>query len=325
MDTKDRKILYALDKNARESFTQIGKTTHLAPESVRYRINNYVREEKVKYFLTVIDSAKLGASYYDIFLKLQNVDIKKKQEVISFLINNPNITWVADIEGIFDIAFIVMVQNQLELQRLMEQINQQFSSLIMKKTIAINLKGEFLQRDYLINKKREELISTKNKKIQLEYSPSTSIIELEELDKALCRLLANNSRMNSVELGERLKVSPDTIMLHIKKLQELKIISGYTIILNNAKINQLHYKLLIYINNTSPDKTNKLLSYIRLNNRVIALIHTLAEWDYEIDIEVENVNQLKEFTMNLTNNFSDIIKDYDSIRIVEMPKYNFFP
>ncbi|MGV8086024.1 MAG: Lrp/AsnC family transcriptional regulator [Candidatus Woesearchaeota archaeon] len=325
MDIKDRKILYELDKNARESFTQLGKATHIAPESARYRINNYIKEDIIKYFLTVIDSAKLGASYYDIFLKLQNVDLKKKKEIISFLVNSPNITWVADIEGMFDIAFIVMVQNQLELQKLMEQINQQFSSSIMKKTIAINLKGEFLRRDYLINKKREESISTKTKKIQLEYSPSTSIITLEDLDKQICRLLSNNSRMNSVELGKKLNVSPDTIMLHIKKLQEQKIISGYTIILNNEKINQLHYKLLLYINNTSQDKTNKLIAYIKMNNRVIAVIKTLAEWDYEIDIEVDSVNQLKEFTMELTNNFSEIIKDYNTIRIVDMPKYNFFP
>lgn len=325
MDLKDRKILYELDKNARESLTQIGKIVQMSPESVRYRVNNLIKEGTIKYFLTVIDSAKLGASYYDIFLKLQNVDAKKKKEVISFFTNSPNVTWMADIEGIFDIAMIIMVQNQLELQQLIEQMNQKFSSVIMKKTIAINLKGEFFKRDYLINKKRQELNQSKDKKTQLEYNPITTITKLDDLDVKICQLLANNSRINSVELGSKLNISADTVMLHIKKLQEHHIISGFTIIIDNEKINQLHYKILLYTNNNSQDKTNTLLSHIRLNNRVIAVIHTLAEWDYEIDIEVENVNQLKEFTMNLTNNFSDIIKDYDTIRIVDMPKYNFFP
>lgn len=50
-------------------------------------------------------------------------------------------------------------------------------------------------------------------------------------------------------------------------------------------------------------------------------IQTLAEWDYEIDIEVENLNQLREFIMSLTKDFSGIIKDYRSIRVMDMPKY----
>lgn len=325
MDAKDRKILYELDKNSRESFTRIGKLAQVAPESVGYRVKNYLKEGIIKYFLTIIDSTKLGASYYDVFIKLQNVDSKKKKEVMSFFINNPSITWMADLEGMFDIAMIIKVQNQLELQRVMKQINQKFSSVMMKKTLAINLKGEFFRRDYLVNKKRLELASTKQKKTELEYAPTEKVIEIDEKDTEICRLLANNSRMTSVEIGQKLKISADTAVLRIKKLQKQGIISGFTLILDNEKINQLHYKILLYLNNSSEEKTNRLLSFIRNNNQVIALISTLAEWDYEIDLEVSNVNQLKDFTMELTNNFSGIIKDYNTLRIVDMPKYNFFP
>lgn len=325
MDAKDRKILYELDKNSRESFTRIGKLAQIAPESARYRINNYAKEGIIKYFLTIIDSTKLGASYYDIFIKLQNVDSKKKKEMMSFFINNPSITWMGDLEGMFDIAMIIKVQNQLELQRVMKQINNKFSSVIMKKTLAINLKGEFLRRDYLVNKKRLEVPVSKNRKTELEYAPTEKIIEIDDTDAEICRLLANNSRMTSVEIGQKLRISADTAVLRIKKLQKQRIISGFTIILDNEKINQLHYKILLYLNNSSEEKTSRLLFFIRNNNQVIALISTLAEWDYEVDLEVSNVNQLKDFTMELTNNFSDIIKDYDTLRIVEMPKYNFFP
>jgi DNA-binding Lrp family transcriptional regulator len=96
-------------------------------------------------------------------------------------------------------------------------------------------------------------------------------------------------------------------------------------VLDNEKIDQLHYKILIYLNNKSEDEIRKMLSFVKSNNRVIAIIKTLAEWDYEIDLEIENVKQLQDFTMQLTKNFSGIIRDYLTIRVIEMPKYNFYP
>jgi len=322
MDKKDRRILYELDKNSRATFQQIGKATGLAPETVRYRINTYQKEQTIKYFLTVIDAAKLGYSYYDIYIKLQNVDEKKKSEFITYFKESPEVTWIANIEGVYDLAMIIMVRNQLELQSLMEEVSQKFSALIMKKSIAINLRGEFLRRDYLTGKQREEL---GKKKTVLEYSALKETKEIDETDEKICRLIAKDSRISSVEIAKEIGISADTVVLRLRKMQESRIISGYSIILNNEKINQIHFKLVLFLNNISEEKTRKLLSFIRMNNKVIAIIKTLAEWDYEIDLELESINQLKEFTMALTNQFSDIIRDYSTIRILDMPKYNFYP
>ena len=61
-----------------------------------------------------------------------------------------------------------------------------------------------------------------------------------------------------------------------------------------------------------------------LHEKESVLIKTLAEWDYEVDLELENVEQLKEFTMDLTSQFSSLIRDYSSIRIIDMPKYSLY-
>ena len=324
LDLKDKKILYALDKNSRASFTNIGKEVGMAPENVRYRINSFLKNGIIKYNIAIINAAKLGASYYDVYIKLQNVDEKKKSEVISFFINSQKVTWIGDIEGTFDIAMIVMVWNQIELQEWMNEFHKKFSAVIMKKTVAINIRGEFLRRDYLVGYKREDKQMIK-KSVNVEYSASEDLFRLDNIDAKICKSLATNSRISSVEIGKNLDISPDTAVLHIKKLMKENIITGFSIILDNEKIGQMHYKLFIYLNNISEDKTLKLLSFMRLNNRVIAIIKTLAEWDYEIDLEVDNISQLKEFTMEMTNNFSEIIRDYNTVRVLDMPKYNFYP
>ena len=305
--------------NSRESFNNIGKAVRLSPESVRYRINNYIKQDIIKYFLATINAIKLGYSYYDIYIKLQNVDEKKKQEMISYFMNNSYVAWMANVEGAYDIAMIIIVKNQLELQDWVEQFNQKFSAMVMKKTIAINLRGEFLQRDYLINNPRNE------KKATSEYSTTEDLEKLDDIDMNICRALSINSRINCVELGKKLNISSDTILLRIKNLRKKDVITGFSIVLNNDKFPQMHYKILLYLNNNSEEKIKMLLSLLRMNPRVIAIIKTLAEWDYEIDAEVENIAQFKEIIMSITNTYSDVVRDYIILRIVDMPKYNFFP
>ncbi len=318
MDNKDKKILYELDKNSRVSYSQIAKATRLKQETVRYRINSLVKEGVIQKFLAILNTTKLGNSYYQIMLKLQNVNEESKNFIIDFLKNNNKIAWIGNLEGSYDIAFILYVKNQIELQSMINELFEKFSKVIMKKTISVNLYAEFFPRDYLINKERIKI-----KKAA--YKPYEKSIILDEIDGKICYLLGINSRISSIEMAKKINISSDAILQRLKRLKKEEIILGYNLVLNQEKINQAHYKILIYLNNISKEKEKSLIMFSSINNLVIAIVKTLAEWDYEIDIEVENVNQLKEFTMNLTNHFSDIIKDYELIRIVNMPKYTFYP
>ncbi|OGJ20428.1 hypothetical protein A3K73_00250 [Candidatus Pacearchaeota archaeon RBG_13_36_9] len=317
MDKKDKDIIFELDKNSRLPYSKLAKLTGISQETARYRLNNLVRKGVIKKFMTVMDTAKLGYSIYQILLKLQNVNETKKLEVINFLVRNKNVAWVGDLEGNYDIAFIVRVRNQLELQNIIGEIHNLFSSYIMKKVVSVLLQGEFFSRDYLVNKKRTDSRASS-------YSPHEEIILLRDTDKKICQVLAEDARISYIKLSEKLKISPDSIIQHVKKLKKEGIIQKFTVSIDNEKMNQLHYKLLIYLTDFSNKKVDSLLSFIKSNNKVIAVIKTLAEWDYEIDLEIESIDQLKKFTMQLTSEYSDLIRDYELMRILSMPKYNFF-
>lgn len=318
MDNKDKKILYELDKDSRSSYSQIAKATRISQETVRYRINNLILEGVIQKFLTILNTSKLGNSFYQIMLKLQNIDKSKKEKIISFLSKNNHVAWIGNLEGIFDMAFIIYVKNQIELQKFVNELTEKFSKYIMKKTLSINTSAEFFPRDYLINKKRNNLEKSS-------YEMYEEIASLDKINTKICTLLGENSRISSVEIAEKLNLSPDSILNRLRSLKKGRIILGYTLVLNQEKLNQAHYKILLNLNNLSKEKEIKLLEFLRKNNRIIALIKSLAEWDYEVDIEVENFSQLKDFTMDLTTQFSEVIRNYDILRILNMPKYTFFP
>lgn len=318
MDAKDRLILYELDANSRATYSQISKKTKISQETVRYRLNNLLEQNVIHKFLAIFNTNKLGYSYYQILLKLQNMNQDKKSKIIDFLISNDKIAWVGNLEGSYDLSFIIYVQNQIELQKFINEFNEKYNQNIMKKTISINIRGEFFSRDYLINKERQKFT-------EIIYEQTNEISKLDDIDDDICSLLSENSRYTAVDLANRLNISADSVLQRLKKLKKEKILIGNSIIINQNKLNQSHHKVLLFLNNLNSNNEKKLLSYLRNNNRIIAIIKTLAEWDYELDIEVENFSQLENFTMNLTSEFSDIIKDYDVLRIKNMPKYTFFP
>jgi len=317
LDHKDKLLLSALDRDARLSFSQLSKITRISQETVRYRLNQLMEAGVIKKFINVINSAKLGFSAYQIMFKLQNVNEQKKKEIIDSLIKNPYIDWVANLEGNFDIACIILIKNQKDLQNFVERLYALLGDSLIKKSLSVIVSSQFLPRDYILNKPRREIKEPF-------YKLSEEIQELDEKNKMLCALLSENGRYSYVELASKMKISADSVVQRFKKLKGEEIIIGSTIGLDNSKIGQLHYKILLQLNDLSEKNTKRLLDFVRSNNRVIAIVKTLAEWDYEVDLEVEGVEQLKEFTMGITSQFSNIIRDYSTIRIVDMPKFTLY-
>lgn len=317
MDKKDRIILYELAKNSRVPYSQLAKASRSSQETGRYRVNRLTKEGIIKNFIIITNMKSLGFSIYQIFFKLQNVREIDKNNIVKNLINNKNVAWVANFEGNYDLGCIVVVKDQIELQKIVERLYQSFNNKIMNKTISLLLEGKFFPKDYLLYQKRPaSKVSS--------YSDVTKKIELDELDKKICLILANNARISLVEIGQELKRSADAIALRLKKLNNSGFITGYTTDIDQQKLNQIHYKILLHLNDLSEDKIKSLLSFIHNNIRVTAVMKTLASWDYEIDLEVENPFQLKQFTMELTTQFSDLVRNYETLQIIDMPKFSFY-
>ena len=317
LDQKDKLLLQALDKNARLTYSQLAKITKISQETVRYRLNSLVSSGVIKKFVALINSAKLGFSAYQLMFKLQNVNEQKKNEIIKSLVENPYIDWVANIEGNFDIACILLLRNQTDLQNFIDKLYPFLGDTIIRKNLSVIVSSQFLSRDYLFSQNRREINEPS-------YRLAETIVELDKKDQMICSLLSDDGRYSYVDLASKMNISSDAVVQRVKKLTKEGIITGFTTVLDNSKFGQLHYKLLLHLNDLSERNVKNLLDSIRSNNRVVAIMKTLAEWDYEVDLEVESVEQLKEFTMNLTSKYSSIIRDYSTIRIIDMPKYTLY-
>ena len=111
IDLKDRKILYELDKNARQTLSQIRKNVRLPKSVVAYRIKKLEETDIIKNFYTVINFYKLGYTNLAIYVNYQYYTPAIEKEIINHFVNSEYSWWVANIQGKYDLVVLFLIKD----------------------------------------------------------------------------------------------------------------------------------------------------------------------------------------------------------------------
>jgi len=324
LDVKDRKILYELDVNSRQTNSEIAKKVGLSKQVVGFRIKRLEKEGIISFFYTVIGISKLGYTVHKAFLRLQNLDRKKEAELIDYLKNSPDVVWLAVCDGRYDLAFGMRAKDVEQLDRKLKELNAKFGQYISERQIATILRGEYFVRDYLISKK-EPSEYRQNAYRQSFFGAIPAIAKIDETDWKILVELGKNSRVPAVEIARKTGISADAVSSRIRKLEKSGVIRHYNFVPNEAKYPYLHYKVLVGLRNLSEGREKSLLEYCRINPNIIFTVKALGPWEFEIDMEVENAEKFRQIMMDIKTQFNDILKDYSALLIYQVHKYNFCP
>lgn len=131
LDTKDKKILEQLQKNARQTIAEIAKNTKLPRDVVVYRIKKLEKSKVIRSHHTMLNPNKLGYPLY-IFALLSCYNIKPEDEnkFINYLKDNKYIIYVAKTSGRYDFTIGVCARNYAEYDETIRQIRQKFIDVI---------------------------------------------------------------------------------------------------------------------------------------------------------------------------------------------------
>jgi len=111
LDVKDRKILYQLDLDSRQSFRSLGKKVGLSKDVVTGRVKKLQEKGVIKGFRAIVDYSRVGFNLYRFYFSFQNVSPELKQEIISYFFKNKYSTDIVSLEGKFDLLVAICVQN----------------------------------------------------------------------------------------------------------------------------------------------------------------------------------------------------------------------
>lgn len=319
LDKKDKRILYELDKNCRQTNSEIAKKVGLSKQVVGFRIQRLIENKIISFFYAIIDISKLGFAIHKNFLRFQNMTKEKEKAFLDYTKSNPNVVWAASCDGRYDFIFSTWAKDAEYLSNILKELNSKFGQFIYDRQTATILKGQYFPRDYLLDKKRTEINP------EAFFGSVPKQIKIDEEDWKIILALGKDARTTAVDISKGMKLSADAIGDRIRKLEKLGVIKSYTIVPNEAQYPYLHHKVLISLKNNSDEVEKGLVNFCQDNPNIVYLVKTLGHWDFEIDIEAENIEKLREVLMELKSKFQNEIKDYSSLQIYQVHKYNFCP
>ena len=318
LDIKDKKILYELEKDARQSNRVIGKKVGVKPDLVRYRINRLVENKVIDNFLTFVNFSKLGYTDFGVFINTKRLTKQKEEDFIAQIKKNENVSYFSKVGGGYDYIVGILAKDVLHFNDILSKIISKYEGNISKKEISIRMKLFHFSKDYLVDKKSlgGNLPS---------FGGSVNKPKMDELNNKIIKLIATNARKNIIELSTKLKVPPSTIALRLKKLKEEGIIEGYFTWINPSRCGYDSYNVMLNFSNMDKKVENKFYSFCKSNQHISWLIKTIGKWDYEVGVEVPNKEKFQELLSEIKEKFSEHIINLEFVIIFETMKYNLYP
>ena len=232
LDLKDRKILFELEFNARQSDTQLAKKVGLKREVVAYRLKRLEQKNVILKYHAIVNSMNLGQMMYRTYFKLQKTNPDKEREINQYLLGKFN--WVTKVRGPWDIATMTFVSNNYEFDELLKEVLSIYGEFIADYWFAIMTKLHHCKRNYLLN--TEDYTDVILQKTDQQ-------IDLDELDFKLLTYLAKFGRERYLEIARKFNVNEKLIRDRVKRLIHNKIILGFTTLLNIPLLGRKYYKL----------------------------------------------------------------------------------
>ena len=315
LDLKDRKILYELDKNSRQSASQIAKAVGLSPEVTNYRIKRLESENIITQYQLIANLSSLGIYQFKICLALQHTNSDELKKVINEISKKEYVKWIVQTKGNWDVLIAIETKDFNEINKLKNNILEQFQNKIREKVISILVEADTYDRNYLIpdSESKTRLIMQRSK-----------IIEIDELDYSILHSLAENARKPLLTIAHELNQSSRTIYYRIKQLEKKKIILGYKIAINYNKLNINFYKTFIYLDNPKENRIKLIKATLKNNPNVTHNVEVLSNWELEPEFETNSETEFNTIINNLKDKFSDIIKRVDIITITKEHKFVYF-
>lgn len=320
LDLKDRKLLYELDLDSRQSAHQLAKKIGLSKDTIIYRMKKLQEAGIIKQFHTVIDVGKLNFISFRLYLKLQNTTPEKEAEIIEYLKAQPAVAWLVSIDGEYDLGIWILTKNITEMNSFWKELLQKYRDNIEERQLTIFTKVSYFPRTYLLDKKLNDL-----EYVFISEPSSTDRAGLDEMDLAILQLLAPQARIPVIEIAQKLKLTAKTVAARIRLLEKKKVIVGHRTVFDLEKLGYLYYKVHFNIHHTTPQKERQFQQYIKQHPNIVYDNEVLGGDDLEIEVQVPSPQEFRAICNEIKREFADIISGYKYMLFYQEHKFVFFP
>jgi len=312
---RDMELLYELDKDCRQSLSELAKKLKSRKTVIAYRIKRLESAGIIKGYYTLIDSFLLGFNSYRIYLNFQNLTPEIEQQIINYFAKDKSIYFVASIEGRFDLVVCKWIKKMEELYLFFKELMQKYRAYVQSYLVT-PYEYELFGSEYLTKKPKFE------RRIEWKFSAEKAR-EVDRLDLEILKYLSYNAKASVVEIGEKVNVVPNTIKYRMKRLKEKGIIKAFRADINFDLLGYKWFKVDMWLNNY--DECERILDFIKTNSNTFVIDKSVGLADIEAEFHYKNTEELRNFLNKLMLQFPKSIKNYSYFSVRKVFKIDFMP
>ncbi|PNX50648.1 MAG: hypothetical protein BV456_05955, partial [Thermoplasmata archaeon M8B2D] len=238
LDVKDRKILYHLDLDSRQSFAQIGKKVGLPKDVVTYRVKKLQDKGVIKNFIPIINSSILGYSWYRFYFTFQYTSPEIIEEIVNYFINVKYTHSVILLKGQYDLLINTHAKNANKAYNVWENILSKYRDYFAQQVFSVVYKSYGYRYSFLL----EGINEIRPKNVRAQVCGSDTIVDIDDLDFQILKILHLNARSPTIEIAKKLHSTTNTVKNRIKKMIDIGVIKGFRINMDLSKIGYSMYK-----------------------------------------------------------------------------------
>lgn len=318
LSVNEKKILRELDRNSRQSNSQIAKRLKLSRNIINYQIRRMEEAGLIKNYVALLDYSALGYLIFGVYVNLYELDPGAEKKLTDFLLKEKKIGLVAKTVGDWDIHFTVYVKKIMDFQDFWKGLLEQFRSLIKEYTTHLITEERLFPYCYLPTDKRQL-----NQYWKWDARPNPNL-KIDEKDQDLVRLLADHARLPVTVLAEKTKLGSMAVIYRLRQLLKKKVILGY---ISDRDFNLLglnFYKVCLELQEVKI--IPQLFSYCQAHPNIIQVRRSIGDnVDFEFDLEVHDFEAFLKIVEELKNRLPGAIRDYKYIRFFEILKLVHLP
>ncbi|MFQ5474210.1 MAG: winged helix-turn-helix transcriptional regulator, partial [Candidatus Nanoarchaeia archaeon] len=237
LDLKDKKILEALDINARYFISDIAKKVKLNKEVVKYRIHNLEKKGVIKGYNTVINYSKLGLKVVHARLNLMDVTRDTIEEILDFIRSSNNLESLRECDVSWDIIFSLVVRNLNEFERFYNDFKVKFRRNIEFDLITVQTGYMIFSRKFIPDGDKQRI------KVDL----CSEKEDFDSTDIAILKIIAYDAKCPLIDIAKNLKLDSMTVKRRIDTMLKKKIIAGFMTKLNPKAMGISNYSIRLHL------------------------------------------------------------------------------
>lgn len=320
MRKSDNDLIFLCSENARMKIRDMAGLLGKSSQRLKYSLRLLDKEGIIRNSHCIFDYSFFGLILFRIYFKGVYIGEKEKQNIIDRLKEDPYIVSIYELSGEFDLAAEMESPNPSRFNKELKRIINSMPTLNNYK-IILNIVTHIYPKVYLI--KDEKLMKTISPDIIVGGDRTTESFSENEMNIMKNILLTPRTRLT--KLADKSSLNVKTVVSTIKGLRERQIIKGFKFQIDVNRLGIYKHRLFLKLHNVSTERENQLIDYFFRTNEIVQVNKTVGDWDIEVDIESLNKGVIRYLTMQIREEFKDMIETFNMIEFYQYHKKTYLP